>query len=198
MPGRPPIDVDVVVPAAMKLFWEKGFTNASIADLEKATGTTRFSIYRKFGDKGGLLAAALEHYLTLAEAELRRDLAPGTLQSVVDFLQWFALDEAGAPENRFGCLAVTLGVEADALPGAVVLLLERYRQMMRRMIGDALRSAKERGDVAEDFDVARHADFLAIFLDGCAHTTRLYRRKSSKADAIAMMQSIVRGWATRA
>jgi TetR/AcrR family transcriptional repressor of nem operon len=61
--GRPrKFDEDHVLAAVARVFWEKGYHAASIDDLCEATGVLRGSLYGAFGDKRGLLLAALAHY----------------------------------------------------------------------------------------------------------------------------------------
>jgi TetR/AcrR family transcriptional repressor of nem operon len=68
--GRPrKFDEDKVLIAAGELFWKKGFHATSIDDLCAATGVLRGSLYGAFGDKRGILLAALRHY---GEARVRR------------------------------------------------------------------------------------------------------------------------------
>ena len=56
-------DTTEVVRSARRVFWEHCFENASIVELEQATGLNRSSIYYAFGSKRGLFDAAVESYL---------------------------------------------------------------------------------------------------------------------------------------
>jgi len=51
-----------IVYAAMELFWEKGFTSTSIADLLKRSDTNSGSLYHFFPGKQDLLIAVLQAY----------------------------------------------------------------------------------------------------------------------------------------
>lgn len=179
----------------MHLFWEKGYRGASIDDLERATGTTRFSIYRKWGDKNGLLAAALDRYLEEANEAFSSILYEGGLDAICELLDVFGDDSKGTPYDKFGCLAVTLGTEAETLPPTIHELLAQYAHMMRRHFGRALEIAKGRGEIAIDFDIDGHADMLAVFNDGLAHATRTAGTKAAVAGAVESMKRIVLGWA---
>jgi AcrR family transcriptional regulator len=52
-----------VVRAARGVFWNRGYEETSLPDLEAATGLNRSSIYHSFGSKRGLFDAAVESYL---------------------------------------------------------------------------------------------------------------------------------------
>jgi len=56
-------DRDTVLEGAMHLFRRRGYRDASIGELEKATGLVSGSIYNAFGDKAGLFRAALDFYV---------------------------------------------------------------------------------------------------------------------------------------
>ena len=61
--GRPrQFDTRAVLAKAAKVFWGHGYHATSIDDLVKATGVLRGSLYGVFGDKQGLMLAALDHY----------------------------------------------------------------------------------------------------------------------------------------
>jgi TetR/AcrR family transcriptional regulator, transcriptional repressor for nem operon len=55
---------DRLILAAMQLFWEKGYTTTSVADIVRAAGAHSGSLYHFFPTKQDLLVAVLERYLT--------------------------------------------------------------------------------------------------------------------------------------
>jgi TetR/AcrR family transcriptional regulator, transcriptional repressor for nem operon len=61
--GRPrEFDTEAVLANASEVFWNHGYHATSIDDLCKATGVLRGSLYGVFGDKHGIMLAALDHY----------------------------------------------------------------------------------------------------------------------------------------
>ena len=54
MPWEKSFEIQDAVDKAMQVFWEKGYVDTSIADLLKATGLKRSSLYNAFGDKRNL------------------------------------------------------------------------------------------------------------------------------------------------
>ncbi len=61
--GRPrEFDEDVALAAIMDVFWAKGFESASMAELVRATGLKKGSLYAAFGDKRAMYHKALALY----------------------------------------------------------------------------------------------------------------------------------------
>ena len=61
--GRPKsYDHEQVLKKAMLQFWQAGFAETSLSDLETATSLNRYSLYKGFGDKEALFEQALEYY----------------------------------------------------------------------------------------------------------------------------------------
>ena len=56
-------DESDVLQGAMGVFWERGFRNTSVKDLERATGLNPGSLYHAYGSKHGLFVAVLDHYI---------------------------------------------------------------------------------------------------------------------------------------
>lgn len=51
-----------VLDKAIQLFWEKGFADTSLSDLEKATGVNKSGLYSEFKDKDDIYTEALKRY----------------------------------------------------------------------------------------------------------------------------------------
>ncbi len=85
-----------IVESAFRLFIERGYEGASMADLVAVTGLSKGAVYHHFRDKDALHDAAIEHF----------------------FLRFFGADEAGAPADNEGLDAVL----ADLCAGYVRLM----------------------------------------------------------------------------
>ena len=64
-------ETGAVLEQATRVFWAKGFENASLDDLCEATGLNRSSLYSAFGDKRKLYLSALARFLTAGIQGLR-------------------------------------------------------------------------------------------------------------------------------
>ncbi|SMQ71302.1 TetR/AcrR family transcriptional regulator [Agreia sp. VKM Ac-1783] len=110
-----------VVRAARGVFWNRGYEETSLPDLEAATGLNRSSIYHSFGSKRGLFDAAVESYLDDVVRPrlepLRADeVDPGALEFYLRGLRHAMVDEDTALAKN-GCLLLnatgsSLGHEA--------------------------------------------------------------------------------------
>jgi len=89
----------------MQLFWQKGFAASSVDQLVHATGVQRFSMYGTFGDKSGLLRAALRCYDERVVGRLLAGMEHGSggIETIVDYFQSLAAYHR-SPAGRRGCL----------------------------------------------------------------------------------------------
>jgi AcrR family transcriptional regulator len=125
-------DTQEAVRAARTVFWEHGYEDASLPDLERATGLSRSSIYHAFGNKRGLFDAALASYL----GEIIRprllplnapEVDPG---AIVDYFTGLrdALARRGTLSSDNGCLLLNVAGSPISNEEAVSLTIAGYRQ----------------------------------------------------------------------
>src|SRR6516225_4107407 len=85
--GRPRgFDEDAALEAAMRVFWEKSYEGATMADLTEAMGINRSSMYAAFGDKEALFRLVIARYREGPLTYIRKAVELPTLQSVVEAL----------------------------------------------------------------------------------------------------------------
>ncbi|HEY0928978.1 MAG TPA: TetR/AcrR family transcriptional regulator [Gemmatimonas sp.] len=100
-------DEDLVIDQVTRTFWERGYANTSIADLETATGLGRQSLYCAFGDKHALFLRALERYAAFGD----QHMPPAALNSTspLEHLRYMlraTIDTATSPDAPGACLMV--------------------------------------------------------------------------------------------
>ncbi|MCA9673105.1 MAG: TetR/AcrR family transcriptional regulator [Myxococcales bacterium] len=127
--GRPrTIPRDQAIDRALKVFWEKGYEQTSIADLSAALEGGPSSIYNAFGNKESLFRLAIERYVAqytgfLAAAELDLDVEPLVLEVLRGAARAYTspnlppgcaiMQSGGAPGARHSrAAAITLEVKA--------------------------------------------------------------------------------------
>lgn len=71
MPRNKEFDIDEKLEIARNLFWEKGYHNTSLNDLEKALKINRSSLYQTFGNKHSLFVKCLLDYIFIKKVEYR-------------------------------------------------------------------------------------------------------------------------------
>src|SRR5258708_13515743 len=77
---------DAALEAAMRVFWEKGYEGATLADLTEAMGINRSSLYAGFGDKEALFRMAMARYAEGPAAYMKKALQEPTERSVFEAL----------------------------------------------------------------------------------------------------------------
>src|SRR6266404_3727585 len=66
--GRPKnFNRDGVLEKALPVFWRRGFADASLHELELATGVNKSGLYSEFKDKEDLFMQSLQYYLESLE-----------------------------------------------------------------------------------------------------------------------------------
>nr|WP_216821060.1 TetR/AcrR family transcriptional regulator [Singulisphaera sp. GP187] len=156
-----------VTEAVARVFWAHGYHATSLDDLCEATGLLRGSLYGAFGDKHGMLLAALDHYAEGAVAKLSERLNP-TLPPR-DALRAALMHHtriASALTGLRGCFVTNTALEMLPDDGE---LSARIESIMRR-ISTLLAAAVIRGQTAGVFDTALNeravGDFLLCLTQG--------------------------------
>lgn len=135
--GRPAtIDTDAAMQSIVELFRAKGFSAVSLDDLSDATGLSRPSLYRAFGDKLGMYMSALDAFghqvMTEAIPMLRDELDLTTaLTKFYDaMLEIYYRDDTVEP----GCLVygtAPSSAEIEAVKKRLRLSVEGLDDVMR-------------------------------------------------------------------
>lgn len=191
--GRPrAFDRKAALDAATRLFWKKGYSATSIADLTEAMGIGSPSLYAAFDSKEQLYAESLDHYQRENEVTAwGRFFAADTARSAV---QSFLMDSAaGLSQTVAGCMVTlsSVGCEGNAQLGELVLsarhaTLERLEERLRRGVGD--------GEIPATVDVHALARFVQSVQNGMSVLARdgVTRAELESIAEIAMM-----GWDAR-
>lgn len=151
-------DEGAVTRSALGAFWEQGYSETAVPELEDATGLNRSSLYHAFGSKRGLFDAAVERYLDEVVrprlAPLLADrVAPGALEDYLRELREAML--GGLPELAAnGCLLMnatgsSLGHDAD-----LQHVVARYHADLRAAIGAGVAARRPDLDSAAVRDLA--------------------------------------------
>jgi AcrR family transcriptional regulator len=75
-----------VLDSAIQLFWEKGFADTSLSDLEKATGVNKSGLYSEFKDKEDIFNECVKRYRATNPAYALLDTEPHGWQNIERFI----------------------------------------------------------------------------------------------------------------
>ena len=154
----------------MSLFWEQGYAETSLADIEAATGLNRRQLYNGIGDKRSMFLQALDDFINLS---IRSLLAPleSEQAGVNDIKALFNnfIEMAKDSSGPNGCMVCSSSQEEIAKDPDVARRMDGFFERIREAHLNALMRAVERGDIKlEKVDVMRRADaLLAVHVALC-------------------------------
>jgi AcrR family transcriptional regulator len=152
---RPDERPQELLDAALTVFAERGYRNATLDDVADAAGVTKGTIYHYFSTKEALLLRAIEHYQDRAFARLQA-VRRGDYRSAADRVRAFVTQGFGSDDparRKVHALLQGIGTEAPAVrrewlrAGPV-----RGWRLLTKLIDDGKSSGEFRPDV--DAEVA--------------------------------------------
>jgi AcrR family transcriptional regulator len=177
--GRPRnFSRDGVLDKAIPIFWNKGFADTSLQDLERATGVNKSGLYTEFQDKEDLFVASLERYVQTRGGEILVSKPLGW-NNVETFLR-LAL---GCSADQKGCFAVNSMRELAGLPRAALDVILGSQHKLKRLITKNIAAGQPK------IDPATAADVVLTFFNGLCIEQNL---NSSKASTERKLKSVMR------
>ncbi|QCY11924.1 TetR/AcrR family transcriptional regulator [Pseudomonas sp. MPC6] len=191
--GRPrAYDPQTALQQALGVFWNTGYSGASLDSIATAAGMNRPSLYAAFGDKHALYIKALEQYWAFAAAAMQEVLTDSNLtleQALLGFYEGqLSIYFSGDGQPR-GCFAIgTATTEAVEDPQ----IREVLSQRLSRLDADLetrLRVAVDCGELKADVDLAA----LAVLASSLLHSISIRARAGkSRAELTALARAAVR------
>lgn len=160
--GRPrEFDADVALDQAMEVFWRHGYEGATIAQLTEAMGINPPSLYACFGNKEGLLKAALKRYTKLRGVWMDGVVAAPTAREVAERMLMGIAEKQTDPANPPGCLLVQGGIACGSGSENVPFELAARRAENEDQLRDRFVRAKAEGDLKPTSDPAALARYVS-------------------------------------
>ena len=132
-----------VLERALPVFWKHGFADASLQELEKATGVNKSGLYAEFSGKEELFLESLRFYL---------DRMPQLALLMVEPLGWDNIEQflklgPRNTEGQKGCFAISSMRELAILPPATIEILGRSRVQLKQLIAKNIEAEKPKSTV---------------------------------------------------
>lgn len=160
--GRPrEFDAEMALDQAMEVFWRHGYEGATIAQLTEAMGINPPSLYACFGNKEGLLKAALDRYTKLRNVWMDEVVAAPTAREVAERMLMGIAEKQTDPANPPGCLLVQGGIACGTGSENVPFELAARRAENEDQLRERFVRAKAEGDLKESADPAALARYVS-------------------------------------
>lgn len=153
--------------AALRLFWEKGYEPATVAELCNVMGINPPSLYATFGNKADLFLEALHYYEKSHWEEIEQTFhqEDDVRQAIGDFFK-HAARILLAPNSPAGCMVVLAAVNISSSEARIISEVENMRNATKKMFANKLHFGIQTGQLPADTDVPALAGALNALLEG--------------------------------
>lgn len=170
-------DDDDLLNRAMRLFWQHGFANTGIRELEQGLGLKAPAIYHRFGSKEGLFLAALDHYVEQVVGRRIRYYFQASDTPLAGLRAFFdsTYDYISPDHPPLACLLVNTSLEALSSDPAVAERLQAGALRVRNAFAGCLQRAQQLGQLDAHADPKTLANILHLGLQGLLVSSKVVR-----------------------
>ena len=181
--GRPKnFSREGVLEKALPVFWRRGFADASLHELEQATGVNKSGLYAEFEDKEDLFVQSLRYYLENLEKKGLLTAEPLGWKNIERFLKM----GPSSREGQRGCFAVSSMREFAILPPEAVGIITRSRSKLKQLIAKNIEVERPK------MNANSLAELVLTFFTGLSMEHNLSSRRPSTVRKIDDLMNIVR------
>ena len=157
-----------VITSAMQVFWDKGYSATSMADLKTATGLNPGSLYSSYQSKESLFLATLEFYCEKSIENLKNTLMHDThyVRNIYQFFENFEENYMPDGDVSKGCFFVNTLIEMSPHNPKVKDLLGTYTNRYQSTFVLVLEKAKELQEINSNKDTALISQQLMLTIWG--------------------------------
>jgi TetR/AcrR family transcriptional regulator, copper-responsive repressor len=134
-----------VLERALPVFWKHGFADASLQDLEKATGVNKSGLYSEFAGKEDLFLESLRLYVDRQQQRGLLIVEPLGWDNIERFLKLGLRDT----EGQKGCFAISSMRELAILPPEAIEIVRQSRVRLKQLIAKNIEAERPKMDVDE-------------------------------------------------
>ncbi|WLG47373.1 TetR/AcrR family transcriptional regulator [Pseudomonas sp. FP1740] len=190
--GRPrAYDPQTALQQALGVFWNTGYSGASLDSIATAAGMNRPSLYAAFGDKHALYIKALEQYWESASAAMQEALMDKNLtlkQALMGFYEGqLSIYFSGEGQPR-GCFAIGTATTEAVEDSAIREVLADRLSRLDADLETRLRAAVSAGELKDDVDPAA----LAVLASSLLHSISIRARAgTSRTELTELVRNAV-------
>ena len=166
--GRPiEFDPDVVLKAAMELFWRKGYESSSLQDLLLAMNLSKSSFYQTFKSKYLLFQDCIRYYLKLRDNRLEAELKnAGSGKVFIENLLYGIATETLGKEARRGCFMMNTASEFAQTDAEIAKLISNGIDDLTDLFETVIKQAQQQKEISASKDTRSLAIYLVSNISG--------------------------------
>ncbi len=147
---------------AIRVFWEKGFYEASVDDVVECSGVAKYGLYSTFGSKRDLFVAALKQFANdrAGDIQARIRSQDASLESIHEFFD-AACKAVTSPDPRLGCMICNAGIEMAPHDEEIEILVRSFFDSLGRAFAELLNRAIACNEFPASADTAVLGRYLA-------------------------------------
>ena len=150
MPWEKSFDVDKAVEKAMLLFWKKGYTDTSLAELLETTGLTKGSFYNAFGSKRELFIKTLMKYDRESRATLHELTAMDSPSRAIKAFFDGLAENTISDKDQKGCFVVNTLVCITSYDDETQKIVRGSAQSIETFFKQMIELGHVRGEIPKD------------------------------------------------
>jgi AcrR family transcriptional regulator len=171
-----------VLEKALPVFWEHGFADTTLQDLEVATGVNKSGLYSEFRDKDDLFLETLRYYIETSQIKNTLTTEPLGWSNVRSYLN-VALK---CVEGQKGCFSTNSMREFAILPTEAHSIVQNSLKPLRQLLVKNIEAERPR------MPAGSLADIVMTFFVGISLEQNLATTKTAGARKIESFMQILR------
>jgi AcrR family transcriptional regulator len=190
--GRPlAFNQDEALDKALNVFWSRGYEGASMAELTKALGINKPSIYAAFGNKETLFRKALVLYATGPVAFVGDAMKQPTAHQAVEKFLMQAVDFFSDKTTPNGCMIVQGALTCGQSSLAIQQELIAYRGNFETTLTKRFELGKAQGDLSPTVNTKQLAKYIATVHQGMSVQAT---SGATREELLAVVEMAMKNW----
>ncbi|MEE8444346.1 MAG: TetR/AcrR family transcriptional regulator [Alphaproteobacteria bacterium] len=178
---------------AMQLFWSRGYEATSMADLTRAMGLSKSSLYDSFGSKHELFLTTIDHYNeTVASRRLAALIkeSGGGLAGITAVFDAFVENLSSDGEAR-GCFVCNAAIEVAAHDRAASARVCAGMSCLEAAFREAIVQGQAAGEIGNANNARSLARYLNAALNGILVMGKAGRDRAALADVARLTLEVL-------